>query len=214
MGLTSSPPVPAVNLVPASPADAMKFLNGANPPAFAVPAGGGGGATAFTINDQAGDYTLVLGDAGKLVRIVTTHTLTIPSNASVAFPVGTFLYLALPTYSAGDFAFVAGSGGVTVQTLFEASVIFPNALLLLTKAATDVWVLTAAARFVAGSPCAAPQSSGNRSTALTNYSATDFSSIDPLNVGLNGLSTQVSELTDQLQAIITDLRNGKVPFGT
>ncbi len=41
MGLSFSPPVAAVRQVPVSPGDATKFLNGATPPEFAVPSGGG-----------------------------------------------------------------------------------------------------------------------------------------------------------------------------
>lgn len=41
MPLTFSPPVAAVRQVPTSPGDATKFLNGATPPAFTTPAGGG-----------------------------------------------------------------------------------------------------------------------------------------------------------------------------
>jgi hypothetical protein len=55
--------------------------------------GGGGGAVSYTQNIQSADYTLVLGDAGKQifhpVSDTSRRTYTIPSNASVAFPIGT-----------------------------------------------------------------------------------------------------------------------------
>jgi hypothetical protein len=41
------------------------------------------------INTQAGAYTLVIGDTGK--TIYAGGNLTIPANASVAFPVGTIV---------------------------------------------------------------------------------------------------------------------------
>jgi hypothetical protein len=41
------------------------------------------------INTQAGIYTLVIGDAGK--TIYAGGNLTVPANASVAFPVGTIV---------------------------------------------------------------------------------------------------------------------------
>lgn len=47
-----------------------------------------------TINTQNGNYTAVLGDAGKTIRKASGaagETITIPANASVAYPVGTFL---------------------------------------------------------------------------------------------------------------------------
>ncbi len=46
------------------------------------------------INTQNGSYTLVLGDAGKTIRKASGgagETFTIPANASVAYPIGTFL---------------------------------------------------------------------------------------------------------------------------
>jgi hypothetical protein len=39
-------------------------------------------------NVQAGNYTLVLADRGKEIYKTATSTLTIPANASVAFPIG------------------------------------------------------------------------------------------------------------------------------
>ena len=50
-------------------------------------------AVAYPQNIQSADYTLVIGDAGKQifhpVADTTIRTYTIPSNASVAFPIGT-----------------------------------------------------------------------------------------------------------------------------
>jgi len=45
------------------------------------------------VNEQTGDYTLVLADAGKTIYhdSGSPHTFTIPANASVAFPRGTIL---------------------------------------------------------------------------------------------------------------------------
>lgn len=55
----------------------------------AVNAGALGGE--ITQNPQDGDYTFVLGDAGKHIfhDSATPHTYTIPANASVEFEVGT-----------------------------------------------------------------------------------------------------------------------------
>jgi hypothetical protein len=48
-------------------------------------------------NIQTGNYTLVLSDAGKEIYYSSGHgsgdTLTIPANASVAFPVGTVIVI-------------------------------------------------------------------------------------------------------------------------
>lgn len=92
MPLTFSPPIAAVRQVPISPGDATKFLNGATPPAFTTPAGGGG-SSAYTINPQVAPYTFVLGDAQKLVTGTSGVEFTIPANADVAFPVGTWIDL-------------------------------------------------------------------------------------------------------------------------
>lgn len=57
----------------------------------------------------------------------------------------------------------------------------------------------------------APSSAGNKTTVLTDYAAVNFATIDPTNIGLNGLSTQVAELTDQVQAMLTAFRASTIP---
>jgi hypothetical protein len=66
-------------------------------------------------NRQTASYTLVLGDADKLVEInnASANNLTIPLNSSVAFPTGTQILLA--QYGAGQTTIVATSG-VTVRS--------------------------------------------------------------------------------------------------
>jgi hypothetical protein len=58
------------------------------------------------INFQSSNYTAVLSDAGKAItsNTVSAVTYTIPSNASVAYPLGTVL----------TFATLAGAGTVTI----------------------------------------------------------------------------------------------------
>jgi hypothetical protein len=66
-------------------------------------------------NAQTGTaYTLVLTDAGKLVTLnnAAAVTLTIPANASVAFPTGTRIDLL--QYGAGQVT--VGSAGVTIRS--------------------------------------------------------------------------------------------------
>lgn len=57
-------------------------------------------------NQQSGSYTAVLSDSGKMVESVTSSpiTFTIPSNASVPYPIGTVI----------TFTSVPGSGTVTI----------------------------------------------------------------------------------------------------
>jgi hypothetical protein len=92
------------------------------------------------INAQTSAYTTVLGDRDKLVEVssATGVTLTIPANASVAYPVGTSIDI-LQT-GAGQVT-IAGAGGVTVnatpglklRTQWSSATIF--------KRAENTWVV-------------------------------------------------------------------------
>jgi len=66
-------------------------------------------------NRQTASYTLVLGDADKLVEmnVATANNLTIPLNSSVAFATGTQILLA--QYGAGQTTLVPTSG-VTIRS--------------------------------------------------------------------------------------------------
>jgi hypothetical protein len=92
-------------------------------------------------NSQTGTtYTLVLGDAGKIVEInnASAITLTIPTNASVAYPVGTQITL-LQT-GAGQITVADPSGGTLNATPGKKlRAQWSSATLL--KRATDTWVL-------------------------------------------------------------------------
>jgi hypothetical protein len=108
----------------------------------------GGALTAGSIvaplvqNAQTGTtYTLVLGDAGKLVELsnASAITLTVPTNASVAFPIGTQINL-LQT-NTGQVT-VAGAGGVTVNGAPGLKLTDRWSAATLIKRATDTWVLT------------------------------------------------------------------------
>jgi hypothetical protein len=73
------------------------------------------GLVAFTLNDQTGtSYTPVLTDQYQVLITRSNagaSTLTIPTNASVAFPVGTVITVL--NKGAGAVT-ISGSGGVTV----------------------------------------------------------------------------------------------------
>jgi hypothetical protein len=92
-------------------------------------------------NAQSGTtYTLVLGDAGKIVEIgnASAITLTVPTNADVAYPIGTQITI-LQT-GAGQITVSGPSGGTlnaTPGTKLRAQ--WSSATLL--KRATDTWVL-------------------------------------------------------------------------
>jgi len=70
-----------------------------------------------TINNQSGTtYTFALSDAGNYVSFnnASPITVTVPTNASVAFPLGTQIDFA--SYGNGKVTFV-GAGGVTIFSL-------------------------------------------------------------------------------------------------
>ncbi len=87
-------------------------------------------------NAQTTDYTLVLADAGKSVDLnaATAKNVTVPPNASVAFPIGALVEVAQA--GAGAVTLVAG-GGVTIT----GDTVTPGegGSLLLRKTATNTW---------------------------------------------------------------------------
>lgn len=93
-------------------------------------------------NLQTASYTLVAADNGKIVSInnASANTLTVPANATVAFPVGTTI--TIRQAGAGQ-TNVVGAGGVTIQSrggLTHLAGQFAYATLI--KVATDTWDLT------------------------------------------------------------------------
>jgi hypothetical protein len=105
-------------------------------------AGDDGRFTQVTGNNQTGTtYTLVLTDAGKCVECnnASAITLTIPTNASVAFPVGTVIEIF--QQGAGQVT-VAGAGGVTLRSDgAKVKCAAQYATISLRQRATDEWVL-------------------------------------------------------------------------
>lgn len=99
-------------------------------------------ADPISINAQTGtSYTLVLGDAGKEVTMTnaSANTLTIPANASVAFPTGTVINVSM--LGAGTTT-IAGDTGVTVNGVSAGSGDIQTQYqgVQLLKIATDTWV--------------------------------------------------------------------------
>jgi hypothetical protein len=95
----------------------------------------------ITTNRQTASYTLVLGDADKLVEmnVATANDLTIPLNSSVSFPTGTQILLS--QYGAGQTTIVPTSG-VTVRSnggKLKLNVQYSGATLI--KIGTDEWYL-------------------------------------------------------------------------
>lgn len=95
----------------------------------------------YSTNVQTAAYTAVLGDAGKIleVGVSSAATVTIPTNASVAFPVGTSIAL-----------FQQGAGQVTITPASGATILSASSKVKLTgqyssaairKQLTDTWIL-------------------------------------------------------------------------
>lgn len=97
-------------------------------------------AKAVAINTQVVDYTLVLADASKYVRMnkATGIALTVPLNATVAFPLGTKIYVR--QVGAGQVTITA-TGGVTINTPETLLLAKQNAAATLIKVATNEWDL-------------------------------------------------------------------------
>ena len=95
----------------------------------------------ITANRQVASYTLVLGDAGKLIEMnnASANNLTVPLNSSVAFPIGAQILIA--QYGAGQTTIVA-TGGVTIRSAsgkLKLTGQYSAATLL--KIAADEWYL-------------------------------------------------------------------------
>lgn len=93
-----------------------------------------------TINQQAEAYTTVLADRDKLVEVssATGVTVTIPTNSSVAYPVGTSIDI-LQT-GAGQVT-IAGAGGVTVNATPGLKLRTQWSSATLFKRAENTWVV-------------------------------------------------------------------------
>lgn len=102
---------------------------------FATPAS----VYTITANTVTDNYTLVLADAGKVVEMnaATAKQITVPTNASVAYDVGTVIEL----YQMGaGTVTIAGDTGVTVRNAGTLSAQYATASLR--KRATNEWVLS------------------------------------------------------------------------
>jgi hypothetical protein len=93
-------------------------------------------------NPRTGNYTLVLSDKGKLIEmdVSTANTLTVPPNASVAFPVGSIVTGV--QQGAGSTTVTPGSG-VTLRSKDGADTTAGQyAWFVLAKRGTNEWYLT------------------------------------------------------------------------
>lgn len=97
--------------------------------------------TEVSKSSQTSSYTLVISDRDKLVEMdnASANALTVPTNASVAFPIGTQILIvqkgAGQTTISGDTGVVVYSEDSKVKTVGQ------YALATLIKCATDTWYL-------------------------------------------------------------------------
>jgi hypothetical protein len=94
------------------------------------------------VASQAGSYTLVLADQGKVVMMSSASaiTLTVPLNSAAAFPIGTQIDVAQGSTGAVS---IAPAGGVTLNSEDSRRKLrSPFATATLLKTALDTWLLT------------------------------------------------------------------------
>lgn len=108
------------------------------------PAGATGPTVPSTVerNEVTANYTLVLGDAGKRIvanKATTTQVVTVPTNASVAFPVGTVVEFVQKGSGQVE---IVGASGVTINTPSSRTTRTQWAALSIVKEATNEWTLS------------------------------------------------------------------------
>lgn len=103
----------------------------------------GVGGTAVAVTQQTGtSYTFDIDDANSVVEFdnASAITVTIPPNASVAFPVGTFIEI--HQIDAGTVTVAAGSGVTLLSRGSLVDLAGQEAVAGIRKVATDTWRLT------------------------------------------------------------------------
>lgn len=103
------------------------------------------GAVEYPQNVQNGNYTLVLDDAGKQIYSANTgaQIITIPTNASVAFPIRTVITIV----NMGVSSIILSTTGVSVVAngvgaILNPSIIKTNNTIQLIKTSTNTWSST------------------------------------------------------------------------
>jgi hypothetical protein len=128
-------------------------------------------APVLAINPQTASYVLALTDKDTIVTMTVTssaNTVTVPPNGTIAFPIGSSLYV--EQLGTGATSLVAGSG-VTINQI-SGSLTLPgqNTYAQLIKKATDVWDLLLGPVSVP----AAANPTGTAGLAAVNGSAATF----------------------------------------
>jgi len=95
-----------------------------------------------TIDEQVASYTLVLTDKNKFIKMnitSTANTVTVPTNASVAFPIGSQIHII--QYGSGKTQVIPVSGTVTIYATPGAYLRTQYSSATLLKCDTNIWML-------------------------------------------------------------------------
>ena len=95
-----------------------------------------------TIDEKSASYTLALTDKNKFIKMSVTstaNTVTVPTNASVAFPIGSQIHII--QYGTGKTQVIPVSGTVTIYATPGAYLRAQYSAATLLKCDTNIWML-------------------------------------------------------------------------
>ena len=95
-----------------------------------------------TIDEKSASYTLALTDKNKFIKMSVTstaNTVTVPTNASVAFPIGSQIHII--QYGTGKTQVIPVSGTVTLYATPGAYLRAQYSSATLLKCDTNIWIL-------------------------------------------------------------------------
>jgi len=172
-------------------------------------------------NAQNGNYTLVADDAGKHIYSTNSgaQTITIPTNASVAFAIGTLVTIV----NRGTSQILLGVAGITVlanggASALTTAAVQPNNLVQLLKTGTNTWegtfgTLAAAFRshlIIAGGAGGgdAPRGGGGGAGGFVTGSAAIATGTLTVTVGAGGTAAGGSGVNSSLTGATTAVGGG------
>jgi hypothetical protein len=120
------------------------------------------------ITTQSAGYTLQLTDGGKVIEFTnsTTANVTVPPDASVAFPIGTIIWIC--RVGSGTLGIAAGSG----VTLSRTGTFGTNEEIYLRKRATNSWIVVDAPANLEGTGGSVSSAAGYTIHTYTSGSST------------------------------------------
>lgn len=121
-----------------------------------------------TENNKTTSHTLELADRNKVVAFTGTgaQTVTVPSNASVAFPIGSVVYIG--RFGTGGLTLAAGPG----VTLSRTGTFAQNEEIYIRKRDTNSWVVVDSPSDLTGSGGAISAANGYTIHTYTSGSST------------------------------------------